>query len=103
MEIFFPLSSQKGLTLICNFQKDGLPYLVGDPLRLSRIIINLVSNAIKYTEAGSVTIDITWHLDGAEVMALECRVKDTGIGIPEDRIEHVFKEFTQADASITRR
>lgn len=103
MEVFLPLSSQKGLTLNCDFQGDGLPYFVGDPLRLSRIMINLIGNAIKYTETGSVTISIHCQNAGQDTVIVKFLVQDTGIGIAEDKLEHIFGKFAQADASITRK
>ncbi|MCE9508100.1 MAG: response regulator [Alphaproteobacteria bacterium] len=105
MEVFLPLCHQKGLSLRCNFPADHPPYLIGDPMRLGRIMVNLVGNAIKYTEKGSVVIDISCLPDPGDPkhMILKCSVTDTGIGIPEDQLDNIFEEFAQVDSSITRR
>ncbi|TAL28731.1 MAG: PAS domain S-box protein [Alphaproteobacteria bacterium] len=111
METMAPLASQKGLVLSCNF-KDAreLPYFVGDPLRLGRIMVNLIGNAVKYTPEGSVTVDIVCSpyagekgANGGGKRMLEFSVTDTGIGIAADKLGRIFEKFTQADASITRR
>ena len=75
---------------------------IGDPQRLHQILLNLVSNAVKFTSAGSVTVDVTAEArgDGATV---HLRVVDTGIGIAEDKLARIFDKFVQADASTTRR
>lgn len=103
METMLPLSSGKGLTFGCNFSAGTLPYLVGDPTRLGRIIINLVGNAVKYTEKGSVTVDIECPPDGDDQVLLKFSVTDTGIGIPKDKLEVIFDKFAQADTTITRK
>ncbi|MEZ0225640.1 MAG: PAS domain-containing protein [Alphaproteobacteria bacterium] len=103
METMLPLSSGKGLTFGCNFSAGTLPYLVGDPTRLGRIIVNLVGNAIKYTEQGSVTVDIECPADGDDQVMLKFSVTDTGIGIPKDKLEVIFDKFAQADTTITRK
>jgi len=104
MEIFLPLCSQKGLILTCNLPSNAkLPYLVGDPTRLGRVIVNLISNAVKYTERGSVTFDVNCTEDENGNALFSCSVTDTGIGIPADKIDAIFDKFVQADASITRK
>ncbi|HRI77066.1 MAG TPA: ATP-binding protein [Alphaproteobacteria bacterium] len=103
MEIFLPLCSEKGLSLSCNIMQRHMPYLVGDPMRLSRILVNLVGNAVKYTPHGKVEIDISCDKQGEERLLLSISVADTGIGISADRLPYVFEKFVQADSSITRR
>ncbi len=104
MEIFLPLCSQKGLILNCNLPAGAkMPYLIGDPTRLSRIIVNLVSNAVKYTERGSVTIDVACTEAKHGKIHFSCSVTDTGIGIPKKKLNSIFDKFVQADASITRK
>jgi PAS domain S-box-containing protein len=77
--------------------------LVGDPGRLRQVFINLVSNAIKFTEDGEVLIDVTCTAQTPATVTLHCRVRDTGIGIPPDRLDRLFKSFSQVDASTTRK
>ncbi len=79
--------------------------LVGDPTRLKQIFINLLDNAIKFTESGEIGIEITLdqtHQRGDGSPTLRFMVQDTGIGIPDDRQKHIFESFTQADSSTTR-
>ncbi|MBI3395770.1 MAG: response regulator, partial [Spirochaetia bacterium] len=74
----------------------------GDSIRLRQILINLVGNAIKFTEAGTVRMDVEQAATGAQ-SAVRFRVTDTGIGVAEDKLKAIFESFTQGDATITRR
>jgi signal transduction histidine kinase/DNA-binding response OmpR family regulator len=103
METMLPLCSQKGIALTSRFPQRTLPYFVGDPLRLGRIMVNLVGNAVKYTERGSVTVDIESKPGDDGVHDFQFSVTDTGIGIPKDKLARIFDKFAQADASITRK
>jgi CheY-like chemotaxis protein len=101
MTILKPMADKKGLRLSSTLP-DDLPYLNGDPTRVKQIILNLVGNAIKYTLNGSVDIVIT-HKSPTDFDAeIYVEVRDTGIGIPADKIESVFQSFSQADLSTTR-
>lgn len=102
-ETMLPLCSQKGLLLKSNFPEGALPYFIGDPLRLGRVMFNLIGNAVKYTEKGSVTVDIVFKPSGDGRLLLEFSVTDTGIGIPSNKLDKIFDKFAQADASITRK
>jgi Signal transduction histidine kinase len=99
-----PRAAEKGLTLGCRIADDVPAFVEGDPLRLRQVLLNLVGNAIKFTERGSVTISIELldSLDDGRV-ALRFAVSDTGIGIPDAARADMFTEFSQADSSITRR
>ena len=77
--------------------------LSGDPGRLRQIIINLIGNAIKFTERGEVLVDVRLEAMTADTVRLHCAVADTGIGIPPDKQQHIFESFSQADRSTTRR
>ena len=94
----------KGLVMRVSVAPDVPPALVGDPVRLRQVLINLAGNAIKFTERGSITLDAR-RLPESEPgrCHLEIAVRDTGIGIPEDKRAHIFEAFTQADSSTTRR
>ncbi|MGA2259094.1 MAG: response regulator, partial [Thermoguttaceae bacterium] len=93
----------KGLELICRIRPDVPPLVCGDRDRIRQIVVNLVGNAIKFTERGEVELDV-WRegMSDSEV-DLHFAVRDTGIGIPIDKQESIFGVFEQADASMTRR
>lgn len=91
-----PLARSKDIKLINNLSEDA-PHVYGDENRLQQIMYNLIGNAIKFTESGAVEVFVNEH-NGA----LEITVSDTGIGIPEDKFETIFKSFEQADTSIVR-
>jgi signal transduction histidine kinase/ActR/RegA family two-component response regulator len=91
----------KGLSLKTDISADVVPWFAGDAMRLKQILINLVGNAIKFTQRGGVKIVVRMQQqDGAW---LQCQVRDTGIGIPADRIGKLFQVFSQVDSSINRR
>ncbi len=94
---------EKNLDLKCEMA-EGLPAKVmGDPTRLRQIIINLVGNAVKFTEKGGITVSIARDPEREDDGALRISVTDTGIGIPADRLEAIFDKFSQADSSTTRK
>ena len=90
------LAAEKGLEFLTDVP-DGLPPAYGDSTRLTQCLMNLAGNAIKFTKRGRVEIGV--RLDGDQ---LTYRVADTGIGIPKEELENVFKEFRQVDATVTR-
>jgi signal transduction histidine kinase len=97
-----PQAQQKGLELLSHVG-DGVPRgLVGDPLRLRQVLINLLNNAMKFTERGSVSLHVNLE-DGTESPRLHFEVVDTGIGIPKEKHAVIFEAFAQADGSLTRR
>ena len=91
---------EKGLELAIRVLPEAPAELVGDPLRIRQILINLVGNAVKFTEHGSVTVSV--GLEPADSAFLHFSVADTGIGIRPELAESIFSDFTQADASTTR-
>src|SRR5262249_18526257 len=95
---------KKGLELICEVHPDVHDALVGDACRLPQVLLNLVGNGIKFTEDGEVEIrvGVAGGYTGEEV-ALRFTVRDTGIGIPLDKQERIFRAFEQEDTSTTRR
>ena len=93
---------QKGLELAYELQADVPDRLIGDPGRLRQIIVNLVGNAVKFTEHGEVILNVGVESRGAGEVCLHFMIRDTGIGIPEDKRGSIFEAFTQADGSMTR-
>ena len=96
-------ASEKGLELAYQVSPDVPEHLVGDPGRLSQIVINLVGNAIKFTDAGEVVLSMSLESESEEAVTLACSVADTGIGIPEDKQQLIFDVFSQADSSMSRK
>jgi len=76
--------------------------VLGDPLRIRQVLLNLIGNAVKFTHAGSVAVDLTITEQTTDTLTLSVAVSDTGIGIPADRLEAIFQAFAQADGSTTR-
>lgn len=102
-ELLAMRAHEKGLELV-YFAKTSVPTnLVGDPHRLRQIIVNLVGNAIKFTEKGEVVLQVENEPGAAEPGRLLFSVRDTGIGIPKEKFGKVFESFAQVDSSITRK
>ena len=97
------VADQKGLQLSLDISSDVPADLVGDGMRLSQILNNLVGNAIKFTDAGSISVSVAPREETADSALIQFEVRDTGIGISETDQADVFNAFTQADTSNTRR
>ncbi len=96
-------ASDKGLSLTCKVPDEVPDTLLGDPVRLQQVLVNLLNNAVKFTEVGSVTMTVSKVADAPDGAALKFSVRDTGIGIDPDRQASIFEAFTQADGAITRK
>ena len=94
---------EKGLRLVCVIAPGVPTGLVGDPTRLRQVLLNLIGNAIKFTQSGDVSLRVVADTIPAGPTALRFTVSDTGIGIPSEKLGSVFERFTQADSSTTRR
>jgi CheY-like chemotaxis protein/HPt (histidine-containing phosphotransfer) domain-containing protein len=95
---------RKGLDLAYDLDRDAPGALVGDVTRLRQILINLLNNAVKFTERGEVVVTVSAErLDTGDRHRVQFAVRDTGIGIPEDRMDRLFESFSQLDPSTTRR
>jgi signal transduction histidine kinase/CheY-like chemotaxis protein len=96
-------AGQKGLELVCRIAPELPHSLIGDPGRLRQIIVNLVGNAVKFTERGEVAVDVVPEHSTEREITVKFSVCDTGIGVPPDKQGIIFAPFEQADGSMTRR
>jgi len=102
LKILAVKSSQKGLELICDFADDVPNHLMGDPMRLRQVLINLIGNAIKFTQHGQVLVGFAVESRTEKTVVLLVTVQDSGIGIPAEKLDTIFEAFAQVDASTTR-
>lgn len=103
LDLYRGAMSDKDIELILDLEPDVPEALLGDPLRLRQVLVNLVSNAFKFTERGEVLVRCELSRDMGERVELVMRVSDTGPGIPPEMIESVFRAFTQVDGSVSRK
>jgi len=96
-------AKESGIALVSRVDPDVEDDLVGDPVRLRQLLVNLVGNALKFTSQGQVSVHIGRERQGPRHAMLKVSIADTGIGIPQDKLGLIFEAFTQADASTTRR
>jgi signal transduction histidine kinase/DNA-binding response OmpR family regulator/HPt (histidine-containing phosphotransfer) domain-containing protein len=101
--MFGERASQKKIELVCGVAKEVPPMVNGDPVRVRQVLTNLVSNALKFTEQGEVVISVSVAEETATHALVRFSVKDSGIGIPADRVARLFRSFSQVDASTTRK
>ncbi len=94
---------EKGIEYVPMVYPDVQSHLRGDPVRIRQILINLLNNAIKFTNAGEVSLAVQSKREDLEKVVLRFSVKDTGIGIPKDRVGQLFQSFSQVDSSTTRK
>jgi PAS domain S-box-containing protein len=103
VELLAERAHVKGLDLACSIPPDLVTHVRGDPLRLGQILTNLVGNAIKFTEHGSVVIRVAGVEETAKNVTMRFEVSDTGVGVSLEAQSRIFKEFSQADGSTTRK
>jgi signal transduction histidine kinase len=103
VELFRIRTREKGLVLTISFGASVPEWVIGDPARLRQILLNLVGNAVKFTERGEVSVSVSSMQDGEDRFLICFEVRDTGIGIPPESLDNIFYCFTQADGSTSRR
>ena len=103
LDVFATKASQIGLDLIYEIDYDVPAQIVGDSLRLRQVILNLVSNAIKFTHKGEIFVGVHLINTSGKQLELAFEIRDTGIGIPLEKIDRLFKAFSQVDSSTTRK
>ena len=106
IQVVEPRISEKAVELNLEISKDTPTYLIGDPTRFGQIVLNLLSNAAKFTKKGSITLTVgleKWKRAGKNIFPLQVSIKDTGIGIPVKYQESIFQNFTQVDGSTSRK
>ncbi|MCH8960811.1 MAG: PAS domain S-box protein, partial [Bacteroidetes bacterium] len=96
-------ATEKGLALSYQIEPAVPPLIVGDVTRLRQVLMNLISNAVKFTEAGEISVSVAVSARRESDLELQFSVRDTGLGIPEDRLDRLFKAFSQADTSTARK
>lgn len=94
---------EKNLSLHYSIEESLNRFLIGDPVRLNQILINLISNAVKFTHTGSIHIKCAIQKEQKNICWVHISVSDTGIGIPSEKLATIFESFSQADESVTRR
>jgi PAS domain S-box-containing protein len=103
IDIFSVQAKEKGIELKSVLHPDADKILIGDPVRLNQILINLISNAIKFTHIGSIMVNISIEKKEKAKSYVKFVVTDTGIGVPKEKLSTIFESFGQADASVTRK
>ncbi len=102
-DIYSLKTDEKGIELICQVVADVPVWVKGDPGRLRQIILNLLGNAVKFTESGEIFLRVRQAPDQDDPFLLQCSVADTGIGIPVAKLDTIFGSFNQVDSSTTRK
>lgn len=103
IDTFLFQCKEKGIVLKASISPEADVVLLGDPVRLNQILINLISNAVKFTQIGEIKISVDIDHTLGNTHYIKIVVTDTGVGVPEEKLDHIFESFTQADESVTRR
>jgi two-component system sensor histidine kinase/response regulator len=102
-EMLAPRADEKSLGLVLEYSASHPRHFIGDAGRVRQVVTNLVGNAVKFTPTGHVLITVDCLKQDAEIAHMQVSVKDTGVGIPQDRIDTLFEKFSQVDGSTTRK
>lgn len=102
-DIIRPRIGEQSLELLCQIGEGVPPRVKGDPGRFRQVLINLLGNAVKFTDIGEIVLTVSVEKETEESVRLICTVRDTGIGIAEDQVDKIFQVFQQADGTITRK
>jgi len=103
VRVMQPRAEEKGLELKINLDNNIAPVLIGDSHRINQILLNLISNSVKFTEKGGVTISVTLDEKIEQKQVVEFSIKDTGIGISSEFVEHIFDKFSQEERTTARK
>lgn len=103
VSLFRPKAEEKGIQLAYTIKEDVPVFVTGDPVRLNQVLVNLISNALKFTEVGYVKLDVEALRQSSSRAMIRFSIEDTGIGIPENKLTTVFESFTQARSDTTRK
>jgi signal transduction histidine kinase/AmiR/NasT family two-component response regulator len=103
VNLLAPRAQEKKLALDCSISSGVFTHVIGDPSRLRQILLNLVGNAVKFTDQGHVTLEVVQTGDSGDAVDLRFSIRDTGIGLSETAQKRLFESFTQADASMSRK
>ncbi len=102
-ELVRPRIGRKPIELVCRIGDDLPSHANGDPARVRQVLINLMGNAAKFTQSGEIELSLEMETEKADRFKLHARVRDTGIGIPKEKLDTIFEAFKQADGSTTRK
>ena len=103
VDIFASQTAAKQIELIGNISPDLPGWVIGDPERLRQVLINILGNAVKFTESGSISLSASCKKKTDKIAVLQIEIKDTGCGISKENLSKLFNSFTQADSSTTRK